>query len=827
MKPFSKCADIAATAPDARKHVNYIQGMVLGAPDLIQDFTYLQYKRQWLARDTIGYGTLSGLRVQVTTRKAEKGPEVIVSPGTALSPRGHLIRVVPDQCAELNAWLGLEKTKEDFKNAGVSLTGTTTFDAYLALCFNDCKVDPLPIPGEPCRCDDHAMEPSRIIDDFRLQLRPGPVQQREENASRDFVAWLSRVATTKVPGDAVGLGEFEGILHEAALAAANDQPEARGLPRAYLPALSGIGSPPESPLGVLASPLLTILLPEEGLCEFLRTAFRLWVTEFRPLWQAQWQEHVGGGCGCHGDERIDGKDPEECLLLAKLTITLTNGTIASETDVVIDDSQRPFVIHLEMLKELVMCGPCCGEGMPGILDSPLSPQGLAGDVVGPPESNQIQAIQGNPLDLTTGLVNGTALGFDNQRWHPVPIPSASNSLPGAETYGTPGAAGTAIEYARVDHVHPMPALPPVPLAATVNPSPETFGAVANVGVSVDYARADHVHALPALPPVPQPATTTPSPENFGAAGNIGASANYARADHVHPMPPLPAVPLAATVNPSPETFGAVADVGTSVAYARADHVHAMPALPPVPEPATTTPSAENFGVAGDIGTSANYARADHVHPMPPLPPLPLPATVNPSPETFGAVADVGTSVAYARADHVHALPVLPPLPQPATTTPSVEDFGVAGDVGTSANYARADHVHPMPELNPVEHPPGLPRFFIVAAGIVSGTVDPTTGAFVSDDSRNPVYNNLRVTDVSNGEFRINYKGYSPPNGQFQLIVKALSVIGDDKRIALVNFSRFGTDGIHLAVSRVGGNLSTAQDIASLEFMIEISRFQRV
>jgi hypothetical protein len=109
MNSFSStCVGAIAVPPDPRKHVNYVQGMVLGADDLNQEFVYHQHQIHWLARDAIGYGTLNGLSVAVGP--SSNGPEVSVTPGTALSPRGQLIRVVPKQCAALNAWLSLADT---------------------------------------------------------------------------------------------------------------------------------------------------------------------------------------------------------------------------------------------------------------------------------------------------------------------------------------------------------------------------------------------------------------------------------------------------------------------------------------------------------------------------------------------------------------------------------------------------------------------------------------------------------------------------------------------------------------------------------------------
>ena len=61
---------------------------------------------------------------------------------------------------------------------------------HLVLCYADCLTRLVPIPGEPCRSEDELMKPSRIADDYRLELRASPPAQVEEDAVRDFVRWL-------------------------------------------------------------------------------------------------------------------------------------------------------------------------------------------------------------------------------------------------------------------------------------------------------------------------------------------------------------------------------------------------------------------------------------------------------------------------------------------------------------------------------------------------------------------------------------------------------------------------------------------------------------
>ena len=60
----SRVATPEATA-DPSKHVNYSFGMVLGVDDFTQEFAYHAGRDQWMMRDAVGYGTLSGLAVTV------------------------------------------------------------------------------------------------------------------------------------------------------------------------------------------------------------------------------------------------------------------------------------------------------------------------------------------------------------------------------------------------------------------------------------------------------------------------------------------------------------------------------------------------------------------------------------------------------------------------------------------------------------------------------------------------------------------------------------------------------------------------------------------
>src|ERR1044071_5282966 len=101
MNGFSRCADgPLAVARDPRKRVNFIPAVVLGVDELMQESAFLADRAEWLARDLMGYGTVSGLRVSRET--VTSGPAIVVGSGIALSPRGRPIRVVMPQAVALN-----------------------------------------------------------------------------------------------------------------------------------------------------------------------------------------------------------------------------------------------------------------------------------------------------------------------------------------------------------------------------------------------------------------------------------------------------------------------------------------------------------------------------------------------------------------------------------------------------------------------------------------------------------------------------------------------------------------------------------------------------
>jgi hypothetical protein len=346
----SQVATPGEASPDSTKHVNFIQGMVLGADDLKQEFAYLSGRDRWLTREVLGYGTACGLRV--TVELDARGPRLKVAPGVAITPGGYLVEVSSAQCAYFNDWLNAHQAEL------INLGGSPPAFAvrlYLSLCYRECPTDEIPIPGEPCRSEDELTAASRLKDDYRLQLSLTPPDQRDYLAERDFVNWLGQVEIDDTAGQAASLEEF---LAEIPASPPLESPPGE------------VSSPPGSPPDFLyGSPPASLRIRSADVCEFTRAAFRLWVTELRPRWLP-----VGADCAA--------PPLEECVLLAELVIPV----LADEWKVLdpalieIHEEQRPFLLSLRLLQEWLTCG-----GMMSVIptgtgggDGPAGPPGPAG-----------------------------------------------------------------------------------------------------------------------------------------------------------------------------------------------------------------------------------------------------------------------------------------------------------------------------------------------------------------------------------------------------------------------------------------------------------------
>jgi hypothetical protein len=334
MSTFAPPALPQVGAPDPTKHVKYNLGMVLGVADFEQEYTYLSAHDARGIRDLIGYGVVSGLRVTVGDA-GERGPLVQVAPGEAVTPSGRLVCVTPAQCAYLNDWLaGHRREVEE-----IGFSPPSTLPLSVVACYRECPTDDVPIPGEPCRSDDELMKPSRLRESFALDLRLRPPPQLEEDAVRDFVAWLRRIPLVDGPR-----GDVEAFVEEVRQAAALET------------------SPPASPPGLLdfllTSPPAALTIPRAYLGEYLEALFRLWVEELRPRLRSA---IPSAECGCGGT--VEDLDPDsDCVLLAELDVPLAldsptgSWVVADTPPVAVDETTRPMLLHLRLLQEWLLGG---------------------------------------------------------------------------------------------------------------------------------------------------------------------------------------------------------------------------------------------------------------------------------------------------------------------------------------------------------------------------------------------------------------------------------------------------------------------------------------
>lgn len=462
-------------APDRDKHVNYSEGMILGVDEFVQEFAYLDGHQHWLARETLGYGTLRGLTVS-TQVDPSKGMMIVVTAGVGLTPCGELVCVDATQCAAINPWLD---SKHDAVQTRLGSPPANEIDLFVVLCYHPCPTDNVPIPGEPCRTDDLAIAPSRIKDDFHLQLRLDSPDQREELALRDFVRWLRQIPTTaeittsppSSPLSPSSLADFAAAIRGAIL---------------------GQTSPPSSPPEfMLDPPPADLLLPADHMSDYLRLAFMLWTTEVRPIW-------FGSNQPCN-------TPPEECcLLLARVTVPVqatsnNRWQVDLTQSPTVDTADRPALVHLRMLQEWLLQDRA----------SALEPPTLAGDVVGDVATNEIERLQGKVVNAHTPN-SGDVLQFDavSDQWLPAPLSggttlTASDTVMPETNFDQASTAGTAVEYSRADHTHGTPPDPIPNHQADLNAHANHVVAGDVVG-SLAATRVANIQARPVVDADPNP-----------------------------------------------------------------------------------------------------------------------------------------------------------------------------------------------------------------------------------------------------------------------------------------------------------------------------------
>lgn len=292
--------ELPTTRPmDPTKRVKYTAGLVLGVDEFTQEQTYHVARDRLHNRLLHGYGTVSGLKV--SQRATGQGPELVVSPGAAVDPRGQIVCVRTAQCARLNAWL--QANAADVKSE--VLSPSEALSVYVVLKYRDCEADWVPVPGGPCRMQDDSRTASRMVDAFELTLSLRRPEQLEEDAIRKFERLL---ASIKIADGAGAESSDEDV--EVAVRT-----------------LLAPGVPPIPPLRFKTNTS----------AERMRALYRTWVTEVRPA-AVPYSEG-----GCEGPR-------EEWLQLARADFALTANLEVDGVPKILEN-ERPILVQSRALQE--------------------------------------------------------------------------------------------------------------------------------------------------------------------------------------------------------------------------------------------------------------------------------------------------------------------------------------------------------------------------------------------------------------------------------------------------------------------------------------------
>jgi len=358
---------------DPHKRVNYFAGLVLGPDEFKQDQLYMMERDRLHQRSLHGYGTVMGLGV-VFRIDADGRPEVLVAPGLAVTPRGESVCVPQAQCARLDEWLTAHADELPAVTASPPSSPNTDLSLWVVLCARECETDPVPVLGDPCRTAEDATAPSRLADDFELKLVTEPPDQQEEEATRLFGSLLRAIEVTDSPGGGTFLSPDDLAVLVMRLIPTGSPPELPSLDE-----LLALGSPPAgSPATSPAAAAGPLMLHPDDLEAALLAAWRAWVVEVRP-------RLADGAAGCPDNG-------PNCVRLARLDFTIHDTGSGPEVDgpVMVDDENRPWLLHTRLLQEWLIGGaastlpPGAPFGSPPVGSPPVGSPPVGSPPVGSP-----------------------------------------------------------------------------------------------------------------------------------------------------------------------------------------------------------------------------------------------------------------------------------------------------------------------------------------------------------------------------------------------------------------------------------------------------------
>lgn len=315
---------------DPHHRVRYSHGLVLGVDDFEQEQLFFMERDRAHQRGLHGYGTVSGLALSL--QEGDRGVEVVVSAGVAVTPSGESVRVPERQCGPIAPWL--RRHRDAVTGGGGAPLPRVVLEVLL--CARECHTGAVPIPGGPCRTQEDSMAPSRIASDFMLSFElidPAPV--------------LSPPAS---PPGGPGLPSEEemvrrlGALARSVVVDADPAPSSSTAElRAALEALL------DGPFGATSPPGPSLRFREDEADERYRTLWRLWITELRP------RVVLGGG-------PLDPPaiDRARCVPLGRVIVAPEADLEVLLANAELDERERPLLLQSRVLQEWPFFGATVG-----------------------------------------------------------------------------------------------------------------------------------------------------------------------------------------------------------------------------------------------------------------------------------------------------------------------------------------------------------------------------------------------------------------------------------------------------------------------------------
>lgn len=221
--------------------------------------------------------------------------EVHVSPGYAIGPQGHWIRVREEQCGRLGCWL---REQEGELNSPLA---SGAHRVFVTLCYEECPTDPVTIPATTCTTLEVSTAPSRILETSELRFDWQPPEQTLETVTRAF-------------GDL--LRQLE--IHEGSLTPSDPLDDSEE----FLDRVRQLGAASSPPLAPPPVPEVLWLWSDTA-CDTLRRALSVWITEIQPDLQAT---------------------PDACLLLACIDFEIDADGRLVPGSTRLDDAERPLLV---------------------------------------------------------------------------------------------------------------------------------------------------------------------------------------------------------------------------------------------------------------------------------------------------------------------------------------------------------------------------------------------------------------------------------------------------------------------------------------------------